>query len=149
MAQVTAKGHYFTPGQNLSEDVLGALKVRFWPFLDHLVPFWGLLDQNWGKPRTHNWVKTSTRTSSNLFHAVPTVLEHQSAPARVLKPTSIIGHKMAILGNRGQKTARRAAERAPSGKPKVSRVTSGYRGVVIPLSRDRPSQKKGGFIGVA
>ena len=56
-------------------------------------PFLGPLDQNWGKPRTHNWVKTSTRTSSNLFHAVPTVLDHQSAPARVLKPTSIIGHK--------------------------------------------------------
>ena len=91
--------------------------------MDHFGSFWELLDQNWRKPRTHNWVKTSTRTSSNLFHAVPTVLEHQSAPARALKLTSIIGHKRAILGNRGQKTARRAAERAPTGKLKVSRVT--------------------------
>ena len=32
--------------------------------------------------------------------------------------------KRAILGNRGQKTARRAAQRAPTGKPKVSRVAS-------------------------
>ena len=69
------------------------LKVRFWPFLDHFGPFWGLLDQNWGDPRTPNWVKTSTRMSCNLFHAVPTVLDHQSAPARALKPTSVIGHK--------------------------------------------------------
>ena len=119
------------------------LKVRFWPFLDHFGPFWGLLDKNWGEPRTPNWVKTSTRTSSNLFHTVPTVLGHQSAPARALKPTSIIGHKRAILGNRGQKTARRAAERAPTGKPKVSRVTSGYEKDMNPLSQVSLRPKKG------
>ena len=74
------------------------LKVRFWPFSDHFGPFWGLLDQNWGDPCTPNKVKTSTRTSCNLFHAVPTVLDHQSAPARALKPTRIIGHKNGHFG---------------------------------------------------
>ena len=78
--------------QNAQSQIL-AILCHFWPFLDHFGPFWGLLDQNWGDPRTPNWVKTSTRMSCNLFHAVPTVLDHQSAPARALKPTSIIGHK--------------------------------------------------------
>ena len=62
---------------------------------------------------------------------------------------ALLTSKRAILGNRCNKTGRRAAERAPTGKPKVSKVTSGYGGVVILLSRDRPSQRKGGFIGVA
>ena len=67
-------------------------------FLDHFGPFWALLDQNWGDFRTPNWVKTSTRTFCNLFHTVPTVLDHQSAPARALKPTRIIGHKNGHFG---------------------------------------------------
>ena len=78
-----------------------AILCHFWPFLNHFGPFWGLLDQNWGDPRTPNWVKTSTRMSCNLFHAVPTVLDHQSAPARALKPTSIIGHKKGHFGQSG------------------------------------------------
>ena len=36
------------------------------------------------------------------------------------------GIKMVIFGNWGLTMACRAAEWAPSGKPKVSRVTSGY-----------------------
>ena len=48
------------------------LRVRFWPFLYHFGLFWALLDQNWGDPCTSKWIKTSTKTSSNLFHAVPT-----------------------------------------------------------------------------
>ena len=76
-------------------------KVIFWPFLDHFGPFWALLGQNLGHPQhrhTPNWVKTSTRTSCNLFHTVPTVLDHRSAPARALKPTHIIGHKNGHFG---------------------------------------------------
>ena len=57
--------------------------------------------------------------------------------------------KMATLGNRGRKTARRAAKRPPTGKPKLSRVTSGYGGLMIPLSRVRLTPKNGGYMGVA
>ena len=63
--------------------------------------------------------------------------------------TAFLDPKRATLGNRGHETARQAAKRPPTGKPKVSRVTSGYGGLMIPLSRDRPSRKNGGFIGVA
>ena len=57
--------------------------------------------------------------------------------------------KRAILGNRCQKIARRAAEQAHTGKPKVTRVTSGHTEVMIPSSCVRLRQKKGGYIGVA
>ena len=50
------------------------------------------------------------------------------------KKRAILAPKRAILGNRCQKTARRAAERAPTRKPKVTRVTSGHEEVMIPLS---------------
>ena len=40
-------------------------------------------------------------------------------------------------------------EKRPSGKPKLFRVSSGYVGLMIPLSRVNPSQKNGGFIGRA
>ena len=63
--------------------------------------------------------------------------------------TAFWGPERATLGNRGHETVRRAAKRPPTGKPKVSRVTSGYGGLMIPLSRDRLSRKNGGFIGVA
>ena len=43
----------------------------------------------------------------------------------------LFGPKRATLGSRGQETARRAAKRPSTGKPKVSRVTSGYGGHVI------------------
>ena len=57
--------------------------------------------------------------------------------------------RMAKIQPRGQKTARQAAKRPPTGKLKLSRVTSEYGGLMIPLSRVCPSQKNGGFIGVA
>ena len=63
--------------------------------------------------------------------------------------TAFLGPKRATLGNRCRKTARRAAKRPPTGKPKVSRVTSGYGDVMIPLSRVRLRPKKAGYIGVA
>ena len=63
--------------------------------------------------------------------------------------TAILGPKKAILGNRGHETARREAKRSPTGKPKVSRVTPGYGGLMIPLSRIHLSPKKGGYMGVA
>ena len=55
----------------------------------------------------------------------------------------IFGPKRAILGNRGQKTARRAAKRAPTRKPKVSRVTLGHGEDIIPLSQVSLRPKKG------
>ena len=61
----------------------------------------------------------------------------------------MVTKKTAFLGNRGQKTARQAAELAPTGKPKVSKVASGYGEVMIPLSLVRLSPKKGGYMGVA
>ena len=63
--------------------------------------------------------------------------------------TAFLDPKRATLGNWGHETARQAAKQPPTRKLKVSRVTSGYGGLMIPLSRDRPSRKNGGFIGVA
>ena len=57
--------------------------------------------------------------------------------------------EMAKIRPGGRKTARRAAKRPPTGKPKLSRVASGYGGLMIPLSRVRTTRKNGGFIGVA
>ena len=47
------------------------------------------------------------------------------------------------------KTVHRAAERPPTGKLKLSRVTSGYGGLKIPLGRIRLTPKNGGYMGVA
>ena len=63
--------------------------------------------------------------------------------------TAFLTPKKATLGNRGHKTARRAAKRPPTGKPRVSRVTSGCGEVMIPLSRVRETPKNGGYMGVA
>merc|ERR1712175_28836 len=57
--------------------------------------------------------------------------------------------KMAKIRPGGRKTARRAAERPPTGKPKLSRVTSGCGEDIIPLSRVRETPKNGGYMGVA
>ena len=65
------------------------------------------------------------------------------------RETAFLTPKKATLGNRSHKTARRAAERPPTGKPRVSRVTSGYGGDMMPLSRVRPSPRKEGYMGVA
>ena len=46
--------------------------------------------------------------------------------------TALLGPKRATLGNRGHETARRAAKRPPTGKPKLSRVTSECGDVMIP-----------------
>ena len=45
--------------------------------------------------------------------------------------TAFLDPKRATLGNRGHETGRQAAKRPPTGKPKVSRVTSGYGGLMI------------------
>ena len=57
--------------------------------------------------------------------------------------------KMAKILPEGRKTARRVAERPPTGKPKLSRVTSGCGEDIIPLSRVRETPKNGGYMGVA
>ena len=57
--------------------------------------------------------------------------------------------RMAKIQPRGQKTARRAAKQPPAGKLKLSRVTSGYGGLKIPLGRIRLTPKNGGYMGVA
>ena len=51
-----------------------------------------------------------------------------------VQKTAFLASKRALLGNQGPKTARRAAKWAPTGKPKVSKVASGYGEVMIPLS---------------
>ena len=51
--------------------------------------------------------------------------------------TAFLDPKRATLGNQGHETGRQAAKRPPTGKLKVSRVTSGYGDVMIPLSRVR------------
>ena len=45
------------------------------------------------------------------------------------------------------KTVHRAAERPPTGKLKLSRVTSGYGGLKIPLGRIHLTPKNGGYMG--
>ena len=62
---------------------------------------------------------------------------------------ALLSPKGVILGNRGHETVCRAAKRPHTGKPKVSRVTSGYGGLMIPLSRVRLTPKNGGYMGVA
>ena len=63
--------------------------------------------------------------------------------------TALLGPKRPTLDNRGHETARRAAKRPPTGKPKLSRVTSGYGGLMISFGRVRLTQKNGGYIDVA
>ena len=55
--------------------------------------------------------------------------------------TALLGPKRDTLGNRGREMTRRAAKRPPTRKPKVSRVTSGYVGLMIPLSQVRLTPK--------
>ena len=57
--------------------------------------------------------------------------------------------EMAKFRPGGRKTARRAAKRPPTGKPKLSRVTSGCGGVMIPYGWIRLTPKNGGYMGVA
>ena len=76
-------------------------------------------------------------------------LEDVSKKMISVQKTAFLASKRALLGNRGHKTARRAAKWAPTGKPKVSKVASGYGEVMIPLSRVRLSPKMGGSMGVA
>ena len=63
--------------------------------------------------------------------------------------TAFLGPKRATLGNRGHEMGRRAAKRPPTGKPKVSKVASGYGEGIIPLSQVHLSPKNGGYMGVA
>ena len=61
----------------------------------------------------------------------------------------IFGPQKGHFGQSGHETARQAAKRPPTGKPKVFSVTSGYGGLMIPLSRVRLSPEKVGYVGVA
>ena len=63
--------------------------------------------------------------------------------------TSFFDPNRAILGNWVQKTAHRVAKRPHTRIPKVSRVTSGYGGLMIPLIRIHLTPKNGGYMGVA
>ena len=49
---------------------------------------------------------------------------------------------------KSQKTAHRAAKRPPAGNKKLSKVTSGYGGLMIPLGRIRATPKNGDYMGV-
>ena len=59
------------------------------------------------------------------------------------------GPKKAKIRPGSRKTTPRAAKRPPTRKPKLSRVTSGHGGHMIPLSRVRLTLKNGSYIGVA
>ena len=59
------------------------------------------------------------------------------------------GPKKAKIRPGSRKTTRRATKRPPTRKPKLSRVTSGHGGHMIPWSRVRLTWKNGGYIGVA
>ena len=50
---------------------------------------------------------------------------------------------------KSQKTAHRAAKRPPAGNQKLSKITSGYGGLMIPLDRIRATPKNGGYMVVA
>ena len=79
---------------------------------------------------------------------VPTSFVKDGPKLGVLAMNTRTLPKRATLGNRGRKTARRAANRPPTGKPKLSRVTSGYGGLMIPLSRVCQSPEKVGSVGI-
>ena len=59
--------------------------------------------------------------------------------------TAFLDPKRATLGNRGHKTACQAAKQTPTRKPKLSRVTSRYGGLMIQLGPSDP--KKWGLYG--
>ena len=100
------------------------------------------------------------RKLSNFFVTIMT--GHQKDNIFVLTPlhdcphkngfgpkTAFLDPKRATLGNWGHETARQAAKRPPTGKPKVSKVTSGCGGDMIPSSWVRLIPIKGGYVGVA
>ena len=62
---------------------------------------------------------------------------------------SLLGPNRAIFGNWSHETAHRAAKWPYTGKPKLSRVTSGCGGLMIPLSRNCLTPKNWGYMGVA
>ena len=50
---------------------------------------------------------------------------------------------------KSQKTAHRAAKRPPAGNQNLSKVTSGYVGLMIQLGRIHTTPKNGGYMGEA
>ena len=52
--------------------------LAIWSIFGRYWPSWVKIC-NWGHPHTSNWVEASAKTYSNLFHAIPTVLDQQSA----------------------------------------------------------------------
>ena len=144
--------HNFDPG--------ASKKARYRPKMDKMAELWLLVifgpfwprGQNLGHtPHRHtpNSAKTSARMSCNLFHAVPTVLDHQSAQARALKPTSVIGHKKGHFGQSGPENG------LPSSRTGTYRKTEGIqsylriRGRYEPIESSLSEAKKLGFKGVA
>ena len=120
--------------------------IKIW-FSGHFWAKKGLLQAPWSLLSNIN--NTKTLYFWCLVMMVTKKLEDVHKKMISGQKTAFLGPKKATLGNRGRKTARRAAKRPPTGKPKLSRVTSGYGGLMIPLSRVRPTQKNGGYIGVA
>ena len=89
-----------------------AISGTFWLLFGFFVHFWAILVLfgrswvkigDWGHPHTHNWIKASAKKYSNLFHAIPTVLDQQSAQSQ----SSVIFGQFwtfwAILGAPGPK----------------------------------------------
>ena len=113
--------------------VWGEISVLFGRSIEKKLDFWAKNVLFWTKIHIFwNGIpifchKLDWSTKNQPFCASPAAIWTQGRP---LGPKN--GSKRAILGNRCQETTRRAAERAYTGKPKVSRVTSGHGEVIIP-----------------
>ena len=124
------------------------LPQDMWMLWSHWVgSIWGEIRGLFGSSVEKNWFSGQKcifwGQNPNFFerHQI-FCYHHDKTPKKQLDPVaigtsgwplhSLFGSKRAILGHRCQKTARRAAERARNGKPKVSRVTSGHGEVMIP-----------------
>ena len=115
---------------------------------------WGpILGQKWplNPPRSLSSNMINTKMLSFWCPVMMVPKKNGRCPQKLIsgQKTSFFDPKRAILGNWGQKTARRAAKRPHTRIPKVSRVTSGYGGLMIPLIRIHLTPKNGGYMGVA
>ena len=94
------------------------------------------------------------------YHAIPmqyqcNTIRYNSMSCSIIRCHGIQWNNMQFLtpklvnfGNWCHTTTCRTAEWAPTGKPMVSRVTSGYLDVMIPLCGVRLRPKKVGYMGV-
>ena len=128
--------------------------MHFWP---QKGSFWSIRAIFWAKtgplypPRSLPCNMINTKMLSFWCPVMMVPKKNERCPQKLIsgQKTSFFDPKRAILGNWGQKMARRATKRPHTRIPKVSRVTSGYGGLMIPLIRIHLTPKNGGYMGVA